>query len=139
MKEIWTKEAAEYHGEFVNFDPIWCNPKPVQKPYPPILLGVHTGSGLNRVVNYCDGWIPVGAAVQDLKESLKDMRARAEKAGRNSKELSISIFMGPDKEEALRQYQELGIERVVFGVPSEGKDKVLPLLDKYATVVPKFA
>jgi probable F420-dependent oxidoreductase len=139
MKEIWTKENAEYHGEFVNFDPIWCHPKPVQKPHPPILLGVHSGNGLNRVVNYCDGWIPVGAAVQDLRASLQDLRSRAEKAGRNPKELAISIFMGPDKDEALRQYQELGVERVVFGVPSEGKDKVLPLLDKYATVVPKFA
>lgn len=139
MKEIWTKEAAEYHGEFVNFDPIWCNPKPVQKPYPPILLGVHSGNGLNRVVNYCDGWIPVGAAVQDLRESLQDLRARAEKAGRKPQDLAISIFMGPDDPVILRQYQELGVERVVFGVPSEGKEKVLPLLDKYAKVVPQFS
>jgi len=139
MKEIWTKENAEYHGEFVNFDPIWCHPKPVQKPHPPILLGVHSGNGLNRVVNYCDGWIPVGAAMPDFRASLQDLRARAEKAGRKPQELAISIFMGPDKEDALRQYQELGVERVVFGVPSEGKGKVLPMLDKYATFVPKFA
>jgi probable F420-dependent oxidoreductase len=139
MKEIWTKENAEYHGEFVNFDPIWCHPKPVQKPHPPILLGVHSGNGLNRVVNYCDGWIPVGAAMPDFRASLQDLRARAEKAGRKPQELAVSIFMGPDKEDALRQYQELGVERVVFGVPSEGKDKVLPMLDKYATFVPKFA
>jgi probable F420-dependent oxidoreductase len=139
MKEIWTKENAEYHGEFVNFDPIWCHPKPMQKPYPPILLGVHSGNGLNRVVNYCDGWIPVGAAMQDFRASLQDLRTRAEKAGRNPQELAVSIFMGPDKEEALRQYQELGVERVVFGVPSEGRDKVLPMLDKYATFIPKFA
>jgi alkanesulfonate monooxygenase SsuD/methylene tetrahydromethanopterin reductase-like flavin-dependent oxidoreductase (luciferase family) len=91
------------------------------------------------VVNYCDGWIPVGAAMQDFRSSLQDLRARAEKAGRNPKELAVSIFMGPDKEDALRQYQELGVERVVFGVPSEGKDKVLPMLDKYATFIPKFA
>ncbi|MGE0682552.1 MAG: LLM class F420-dependent oxidoreductase [Candidatus Binatia bacterium] len=139
MKEIWTKENAEYHGEFVNFDPIWCHPKPVQKPHPPILLGVHTGTGLNRVVNYCDGWIPVGAAMEDFRASLQDLQARAEKAGRKPKELAVSIFMGPDKEDALRQYQELGVERVVFGVPSEGKDKVLPMLDNYAKFIPKFA
>ena len=139
MKEIWTKENAEYHGEFINFDPIWCHPKPVQKPHPPILLGVHSGNGLNRVVNYCDGWIPVGAAMPDFRASLQDLRARAEKAGRKPQELAVSIFMGPDKDDALRQYQELGVERVVFGVPSEGKDKVLPMLDKYATFVPKFA
>jgi probable F420-dependent oxidoreductase len=139
MKAIWTEENAEYHGEFVNFDPIWCYPKPVQKPHPPILLGVHTGSGLNRVVNYCDGWIPVGAAVQDLRVSLQDLHARAEKAGRRPRDLSISIFMGTDQESVLRQYQELGVERTVFGVPSEGKDKVLPLLDKYAAQISKVA
>jgi len=139
MKAIWTEENAEYHGEFVNFDPIWCYPKPVQKPHPPILLGVHTGSGLNRVVNYCDGWIPVGAAVQDLRVSLQDLHARAEKAGRRPRDLSISIFMATDQESVLRQYQELGVERTVFGVPSEGKDKVLPLLDKYAKLVAKVA
>ena len=139
LKEIWTQDAAEYHGEFVNFDPLWCHPKPVQKPYPPILLGVHSGKGLTRVANYCDGWIPVGAAVQDLRTSLQDLRSRAEKAGRNPNELVVSIFLGPDKDEALRQYQELGVERVVFGVPAEGRDKVLPMLDKYARVLPKFA
>jgi len=139
MKAIWTEEAAEYHGEFVNFDPIWCDPKPLQKPHPPILLGVHTGSGLNRVVNYCDGWIPVGAAVQDLRASINDLHARAEKVGRRPQDLSISMFMASDQESVLRQYQELGVERTVFGVPSEGKDKVLPLLDKYATQIPKVA
>ena len=139
MKAIWTEEAAEYHGEFVNFDPIWCDPKPLQKPHPPILLGVHTGSGLNRVVNYCDGWIPVGAAVRDLRASINDLYARVEKAGRRPKDLSISIFMASDNEAGLRQYQELGVERTVFGVPSEGRDKVLPLLDKYATQISKVA
>jgi probable F420-dependent oxidoreductase len=136
MKEIWTKENAEYHGEFVNFDPIWCHPKPVQKPHPPILLGVHSGNGLNRVVNYCDGWIPVGAAMPDFRASLQDLRARAENAGRKPQALAVSIFMGPAKEDALRQYRELGIERVVFGVPSGGKEKVLPMIDRYAIFVP---
>jgi probable F420-dependent oxidoreductase len=139
MKEIWAKDAAEYHGEFVNFDPIWCYPKPLQKPHPPILLGVHTGAGLDRVVRYGDGWIPVGGAVQDLRDSLKDLRARADRAGRRPQDLSVSLFMVADNEAALRQYQEVGAERAVFGVPSEGRDKVLPLLDKYATLVPKFA
>jgi probable F420-dependent oxidoreductase len=56
MKAIWSQEAAEYHGEFVNFDPIWCAPKPLQKPHPPILLGTLSSQGLQRVVRYCDGW-----------------------------------------------------------------------------------
>jgi len=54
MKEIWTRDEAQYHGEFVNFDPIWSYPKPVQKPHPPVLLGGESGHTLQRVVDFCD-------------------------------------------------------------------------------------
>jgi len=139
MKAIWTQEAAEYHGEFVNFDPIWCYPKPLQKPYPPIVLGTLSAKGLKRVVDYCDGWIPVGGTVQDLPAAIRELHALAEQAGRPKHELPVSIFGAPGEESTLRQYQEMGLERAVFFAPSAGKDTVLPLLDKYATLIPKFA
>ena len=66
MKTIWTEDAAEYHGEFVNFEPIWSWPKPVQKPHPPILLGGHSPQVLQRVVEYCDGWMPIGGRATEL-------------------------------------------------------------------------
>ena len=82
MKEIWTNDAAEYHGEFVKFDPIWCYPKPVQKPHPPIFLGTLSSKGLDRVVRYCDGWIPVGIRPRDLPAAIKDLNERAARVGR---------------------------------------------------------
>jgi len=139
MKVIWSEEAAEYHGEFVNFDSIWCYPKPSQKPHPPILLGTLSAQRLNRVVRYCDGWIPVGLMLKDLPGAIRDLRAHAEQAGRKPQEVPVSIFGAAAKEAALQQYQELGVERTVFGLPPEGRDKVLPLLDQYATMIPKFA
>lgn len=139
MKAIWAEEAAEYHGEFVNFDPIWSYPKPFQKPHPPILLGTLSAQGLNRVVRYCDGWIPIGIMLKDLPGVLRDLSNRAEQAGRKPQDIKVSIFGSSAKEETLQKYQELGIERAVFGLPSDGKDKVLPLLDKYAALLPKFA
>jgi probable F420-dependent oxidoreductase len=139
MKAIWAEEAAEYHGEFVNFDPIWSYPKPFQKPHPPILLGTLSAQGLNRVVRYCDGWIPIGVMLKDLPGVLRDLSNRAEQAGRKPQDIKVSIFGSSAKEETLQKYQELGIERAVFGLPSEGRDKVLPLLDKYAALLPKFA
>src|SRR5436305_1302593 len=54
MKEIWTKEEAEFHGEFVNFDKIWCSPKPVQKPHPPIFMGGDGETTFDRVAEFCD-------------------------------------------------------------------------------------
>jgi alkanesulfonate monooxygenase SsuD/methylene tetrahydromethanopterin reductase-like flavin-dependent oxidoreductase (luciferase family) len=139
MKAIWAEEAAEYHGEFVNFDPIWSYPKPFQKPHPPILLGTLSSQGLNRVVRYCDGWIPIGVMLKDLPGVLRDLSNRAEQAGRKRQDIKVSIFGSSAKEETLQKYQELGIERAVFGLPSDGRDKVLPLLDKYAALLPKFA
>jgi probable F420-dependent oxidoreductase len=138
MKEIWTKDAAEYHGEFVNFDPIWSYPKPYQKPYPPILLGTFNG-GLNRVVNYCDGWIPVGFFAKDLPESIKELGARAMQAGKKGSDFPVSIFGASDKDEDLANLQKLGAERAVFVLPSEGRDKIMPMLDKYAKLVAKLA
>ncbi len=139
MKEIWAEDAAEYHGEFVNFDPIWCYPKPLQKPHPPILLGTLAAKGLNRIVRYCDGWIAVGATIQDLPAAITDLHARAEQAGRQPSEVPVSVFSAPGDEAALRHYQAMGVERVVFMIPSKGKDQILPLLDTYAGLVSKFA
>lgn len=139
MKVIWSEEEAEYHGEFVNFDPIWSHPKPLQKPHPPILLGSHTESGLNRIAKYCDGWLPIGAMMPDFKASIGDLRARVESVGRKGADIGVSSFMAPAEEPVLQQYQEMGVERAIFGVPSEGRDKVLPILDNYAKLIPKMA
>jgi probable F420-dependent oxidoreductase len=76
MKEIWTKDEAEFHGEFVDFDPIWSWPKPVQKPHPPILMGGGTNSARQRVVDFCDGWLPIGIA-HDVGAGMKDLAERA--------------------------------------------------------------
>jgi probable F420-dependent oxidoreductase len=138
MKMIWTEEAAEYHGEFVNFDPIWSYPKPHQQPHPPIILGTLSTKGLHRVVQYCDGWIPTGVRIEELPAAIKDLHARAEQIGRKPSDVPVSIFGAPVEEAVLHRYQELGIKRVVFTVPSKEKDQVLPLLDIYAALLPKF-
>lgn len=139
MKEIWTKEEAEYHGEFVNFDKIWSYPKPAQQPNPPILLGTMSVKGIDRVVRYCNGWIPVGVTPKTLPEAKQELKAQAEQAGRNVSDFPISIFGAPGKEETLSQFQNQEVDRVVLWLPSAGKDKILPMLDQYATLLPKFA
>jgi probable F420-dependent oxidoreductase len=136
MKEIWTKDVAEFHGEFVNFDPIWAWPKPAQKPNPPVLLGGESGYTLQRVVDFCEGWLPRGRAGADpILKGLADLRARAAKAGRDAKTLSVSVFAAkPDRAE-LDKLAAGGVARALFMLPSEGRDKVLPLLDQYATLI----
>jgi probable F420-dependent oxidoreductase len=131
MKEIWTKDEAEFHGEFVDFDPIWSWPKPVQKPHPPILMGGGTNSARQRVVDFCDGWLPIGVA-HDVGAGMKDLAERARAAGKRPEDFPVSIFGAPPDPATLQQYAALGVERVNFWVPPEPRDKVLPILDEYA-------
>ncbi len=137
MKRIWTEDEAEFHGELVNFDKLWSWPKPVQKPHPPILLGGHSPQMLKRVVDYCDGWMPIGARAPQLIAGVKELRRIAEESGRDPKSISITIFGSPADEEMVAQYRELGVERVTFGLPPAPRDKVLPLLDHYAEFMRK--
>jgi probable F420-dependent oxidoreductase len=138
MKEIWTHDEAAYHGELVDFDPIWSWPKPAQKPHPPIFLGGHGPKALQRVVDYCDGWMPIAARAGELAQSIADLRRRAGEAGRNAAQLAISVYGAPADPDTLRSYAELGIERAIFALPSAERDTVLPLLDRYAEVAAKL-
>ena len=135
LKEIWTRDVAEFHGQFVNFDPIWAWPKPAQKPYPPILLGGESGYTLQRVVDFCDGWYPRGRAPEKVLEGLKDLKARAAKAGRDMKTISVSAFATPPDKAVLDQFASAGVTRSILLLPPEPRDKVLALLDQYAKLI----
>jgi probable F420-dependent oxidoreductase len=143
MKTIWTEDEPSFHGEFVNFDRLWSYPKPVQKPHPPIIMGSIKPQGLQRIVDYCDGWCPADMAIGDFRRVMAELQERCKRAGRDPGSLSISIFAAGDPEESkLHQYRELGVERVVLGVGRadvDVKEKVLPFLDRYAKLVPKLA
>jgi probable F420-dependent oxidoreductase len=135
MKEIWTKDEAEFHGQFVSFDPIWCWPKPSQKPHPPVLLGGESGHTLQRVVDFCDGWFPRGRAHALIAPGLADLKARAERAGRDMRTISVSVFGAKPEEATLDAYAAAGVTRSILRLPSEGRDVVLPLLDQYAKLI----
>jgi probable F420-dependent oxidoreductase len=135
MKEIWTKDEAQYHGEFVDFDPIWSYPKPLQKPHPPVLLGGESGHTLQRVVDFCDGWFPRGRNADAILPGLADLRTRATRAGRDASKISVSVFGAKAERATLDSYAAAGITRAILRLPSEGRDAVLPLLDQYAKLI----
>ncbi|MGH7856428.1 MAG: LLM class F420-dependent oxidoreductase [Candidatus Binatia bacterium] len=135
MKAIWGEEEAEYHGELVNFEKIWSFPKPAQRPHPPILLGGHGTKALQRVVAYCDGWMPIAPMAGDLAAGIRELRELAEKAGRNPRSISVSAFFAPGDEAMLASWAELGVERAIFPLPPGPRDEVLPIVDRYATLI----
>jgi len=135
MRAIWNNEAAEFHGEFVNFDPIWSYPKPAQAGGPPVLLGSQSPKSFERVAEYCDGWMPINFPRADFSASIAKLREAEKKAG--SKHKSVSMFgVGPN-EEALKKFLELGMERLIFALPPAPRDTVLPMLDNYAKLMAK--
>lgn len=140
MKAIWTNDEAEYHGEYVNFDPIWQWPKPVQKPHPPILVGGDAPNTLKRVVAYGDGWLPnSGRSPSSLGRKLDELNELAQQAGRGH--IPTSLFgLAPDTERSLLEsYAELGVDRIIYKLPPAPADEVLPLLDQTAKMADSFS
>ena len=141
MRRIWSEAEAEYHGEFVDFDPLWSDPKPVQVGGPKILLGASSRWAFARIAEYCDGWFPIHqdparASAQgalDYAAGIEQTREAWAAVGRQG-EPDFSIFgMGPDQGRA-EQLIAMGFNRVIFGLPSADADTVMPLLDRYAEI-----
>jgi probable F420-dependent oxidoreductase len=136
MKEIWTQDTAAFHGKFVNFEPIWCWPKPVQHPHPPVLLGGESSYTLQRVVEYGNGWLPRLRQIRQpggLSQKMSELRERAAKAGRDMQTISVSVFGAAADPQELDKYRAAGISRAILGLPQPAsRDLVLPLLDRYA-------
>jgi alkanesulfonate monooxygenase SsuD/methylene tetrahydromethanopterin reductase-like flavin-dependent oxidoreductase (luciferase family) len=136
MKEIWTNEVAEFHGEFVDFEPIWCWPKPAQQPHPPVLLGGESSYTLQRIVDYCDGWFPRSRHPELVTKGMAELKDRAAKAGRDMQTISVSVFgaAGDQNDQKLVDlYRDIGVTRVILRLPSESRETILPLLDRYAS------
>lgn len=132
MRALWTQEEAEFHGEFVNFDPVWQYPKPLQKPHPPIFLGGETDYTLKRVVEFCDDWFPRPRSGWEPRSAVTRLHRAAVAAGRDPATLSITVFSAPSDRAALALYREAGIDRVLLEVPDLGRDEVLRVLDEKA-------
>ena len=134
MRQIWTQEEAEFHGEHVDFDKIWAYPKPVQAGGPPVLIGADTKWAHRRVVDYADGWMPIFGR-SDVRDSLAALRIVAEQAGRDMSTIHLSVFGVPPREEIVTGLIEAGFQRILFPLPPAGEDEVIPRLDRYAALI----
>ena len=135
MKVIWAEEEAEFHGEFVDFDPIWSWPKPVQTPNPPILVGGETDHTLRRVVEWADGWFPRGRGGFDPAEGMARLKRIADEAGRSMDTINVSLFGVEPNREALDRAAQAGVTRAILGLPSNDRDDVMRRLDRHAELL----
>jgi probable F420-dependent oxidoreductase len=114
MKAFWTQEIAEYHGEFFDFPPVRSYPKPLQKPYPPIIIGGAAKTVLQRIVDHADGWLPNRITPDGVREARAELNRLAEAAGRDPSSITISVYgQVPDKD-IVQPLLDAGADRVVI-------------------------
>jgi probable F420-dependent oxidoreductase len=124
MIEIWTQDKAEFHGEFVNFDPIYSWPKPETKPYPPLYLGGGPAN-FERIAQLNAGWLSMAPSADALSRGLAELRVVA-----GDEVPVINVHMGKHTAKELEDYLQLGVEHVLVELPTEPRDETLRQLDE---------
>jgi probable F420-dependent oxidoreductase len=134
MKAIWTSDEASYHGRHVSFDRIWADPKPVQKPHPPVLVGGNADKTLDRVVAYGDEWLPnrIGSD-DDMIARFDDLQRRAEAAGRGP--IPVTLYGTPRDPSRIERLAAAGVHRFVLWLPSAPRDEIERLMDERAELL----
>src|SRR5213594_2120369 len=136
MKELWTKPEAEFHGKYYDFPPVKSNPKPAQKPHPPVILGGHARSVLQRIVEWGDGWLPNRATPAEVEASRARLDSMARQAGRDPASITISAFGQPADRALVRGFHEAGANRVIIRPPSaQTEQAMLVELERIAEAV----
>ena len=138
MKAIWTQDEAEYHGRIVDFDAIWCWPKPVQRPHPPILVGGLGEKVLDRVIAYGDEWIPNRiTSPEELGERIAELQRRAAEADRGP--IPVNMFGAKPEARLLERLKAAGVTRSLFYVKPGEPGEVERHLDELAEVAAEWA
>jgi len=141
-RALWRDEEAQYHGRYIDFDPVWCDPKPQQPGGPPVFLGAMGPLGRRHAAAWADGWYPVDVALGDVGANLASFREEVVAAGRDPATVQINLqIMDTANLDRLKHYRDLGIQRATIGVAMDLWDKpeaVMPMIDRYARIIPEL-
>jgi probable F420-dependent oxidoreductase len=129
MKAIWTQHEASFAGDYVNFERIWSDPKPLQRPHPPILVGGNGPTVLDRVLEYGDAWMPNAFDVDSLVPRVAELRERADRP------IEVVVMGPPAEVDVLEAYENGGVDRVLFWLPSGRRSVVEAELDRVEAVM----
>lgn len=142
QRALFTQAEPEYHGELIDFDPVWFEPKPVQVGGPPIVFGAMGPLGVRHTAQWADGWMPVDVAMGDIKSDIADFRAQVASFGRDPDEVEITmVVMSPVTADLLKSYRDMGIHRCNIGVGTQNWDKpeiVMPMIEEFSRLIPEL-
>lgn len=141
-KALFQEEAPEFHGELIDFDPVWFEPKPLQPQGPKMTLGVMGPLGVKHAAKWADGWMPVDVALPDIEQNIKDFRNMVSEFGRNPDDVEITmVVMSEVTGDTLKRYRDLGITRCNVGVGTDNWNKpevIQPMIDLCAKIIPEL-
>jgi probable F420-dependent oxidoreductase len=132
IKALWTTEPAEYHGKFVDFEPSYSRPKPVQKPHPPIFIGGNSDATVKRVVRHDAGWIANPFPADALSKRIDQMRDGL------GHDVPLATFGTPQDPDYWGALEELGFGQAALLLPTTPRDETLALLDEYSALIAKY-
>ena len=135
MKAIWTEEEASYAGEHVRFQRIWCWPKPLQRPHPPILVGGIGPRVLDRVLRFGDEWMPNRVRTEELAARIRELNERAEEAGRSP--IPVTIAGARPEAARIERLKQAGAHRVFFWLPP-GREELEPVLEQCDAAIDEY-
>jgi len=112
-KRLWSEEVIEHHGEFFEFEPVMFEPKPMQKPWPPIHVGGESAAALKRAAENADGWIGLQHTPESAAEQVEALRWLLNETGRSDDRFEISVGGSPRDADDIRRFVEAGVDRLL--------------------------
>ena len=138
LKELWTKDEAEFHGEYVNFDASWSWPKPLQQPHPPIVIGASpTDLHFRHIIEYGDVWMPIEGRFE-VDSKWAELQQAAADAGRDPATLRLGVFGAKPDAAHLAHLRDIGASFVALGLPPLDRDAAITTMERYAPLVAEF-
>lgn len=142
-RALWRDETPSYQGEYIKFDALWSDPKPLQPGGPKIFLGAMGPLGRRHAAAWADGWYPVDVGLIDMRESIETFREEVRRAGRDADAVEINVqIMDTSNLDRLKYFRDLGVQRATIGVSMDIWDQpetIMPMIDKYAKIIPDIA
>ena len=140
QRALFTDPEPEFHGELVDFDPVWFEPKPAQAGGPPIIFGAMGPLGVRHAAEWADGWMPVDVALPDIEADIAAFRARVAGFGRDPATVEITlVILAPVTADLLKSYRDMGVHRCNIGIGVENWDKpevVMPMIEEFSRLIP---
>jgi probable F420-dependent oxidoreductase len=140
QRALFTEAEPAFHGELIDFDPVWFEPKPLQPGGPPVIFGAMGPLGIKHTARWADGWMPVDVALPDIPQAITDFRQLVRDCGRNPDDVEITlVVMSEVTADLLNSYRDMGIDRCNIGVGMQNWDKpeiVMPMIEEFSRLIP---